>query len=77
MALTDKEQLVNCVHTCLSSKVVNAYSDILSPMAVEAVLKIIDIEQDTNVDLNQIKIAKKLGGTVEETMLVEGLCFSS
>lgn len=77
VALTDKEQLVNCVHTCLSSKVVNAYSDILSPMAVEAVLKIIDIQQDTNVDLNQIKIAKKLGGTVEETMLVEGLCFSS
>lgn len=43
VALTDKEQLINCVNTCLSSKVVNAYSDILSPMAVEAVLKVIDI----------------------------------
>lgn len=65
------------MNTCLSSKVVNSYSDILSPMAVEAVMKIVDIEKDDNVDLNQIKIAKKLGGTVEETMLVEGLCFSS
>ncbi len=75
--LTDTQQLINCVNTCLSSKVVNSYSDILSPMAVEAVMKIVDIEKDDNVDLNQIKIAKKLGGTVEETMLVEGLCFSS
>lgn len=56
---------------------VNAYSDILSPLAVDAVLKVVDIQQDYNVDLNNIKIAKKLGGTVEDTMLVEGLCFSS
>jgi len=69
--------LVNCVNTCLSSKVVNAYSDVLSPLAVDAVLKVVDIEKDFNVDLNNIKIAKKLGGTVEDTMLVEGLCFSS
>jgi T-complex protein 1 subunit delta len=75
--LQDKQQLINCVHTCLSSKVVNAYSDILSPLAVEAVLKIIDINKDTNVDLNNIKIAKKLGGTIEETTLVDGLVFSS
>lgn len=65
------------MNTCLSSKVVNAYSDILSPLAVEAVLKIIDIENDTNVDLTNIKIAKKLGGTIEETTLVDGLVFSS
>jgi T-complex protein 1 subunit delta len=57
--------------------VVNAYSDILSPLAVDAVLQVVDIQQDFNVDLNNIKIAKKLGGTVEDTMLVQGLCFSS
>jgi T-complex protein 1 subunit delta len=51
ISLTDREQLINCVNTCLSSKVVNSYSDVLSPMAVEAVLKIIDIEKDDNVDL--------------------------
>lgn len=77
LELTDKSQLINCVNTCLSSKVVNAYSDVLSPLAVEAVLKVVDITKDFNVDLNQIKIAKKLGGTVEDTMLVDGLCFSS
>jgi T-complex protein 1 subunit delta len=56
---------------------VNAYSDVLSPLAVDAVMKVVDIEKDYNVDLTNIKIAKKLGGTVEDTLLVEGLCFSS
>lgn len=40
-------------------------------------MKVVDIDRDYNVDLTNIKIAKKLGGTVEDTMLVEGLCFSS
>lgn len=40
-------------------------------------MKVVDIEKDYNVDLTNIKIAKKLGGTVEDTLLVEGLCFSS
>ena len=75
--MKDKETLVNCVNTCLSSKIICGYSDILSPLAVDAVLSIIDPETATNVDLNNIKIAKKLGGTVEETELVRGLVFSS
>lgn len=49
--LNDRNVLIqNCV-TCLSSKVVSQNSDILAPMAVDAVLRIID-KTDTNVDLN-------------------------
>merc|ERR1719446_733785 len=45
--LNDRDVLIqNCV-TCLSSKVVSANSDILAPMAVDAVLRIID-KADTN-----------------------------
>ena len=40
-------------------------------------MSVIDPEKDQNVDLKNIKIAKKLGGTVEETQLVRGLVFSS
>jgi len=47
----------------------------LSPIAVEAVLRIIDIEKDINVDLRDIKIVKKLGGTIDDTELIEGLVF--
>jgi len=74
--LNDREILIqNCV-TCLSSKVVSANSDVLAPMAVDAVLKIIDKENDTNVDLNNIKVSMKLGGTVDDSELIDGLCFT-
>ena len=45
-------------------------------MAVDAVLKIIDKENDTNVDLRNIHVSKKLGGTVDESELVDGLVFT-
>jgi T-complex protein 1 subunit delta len=74
--LDDRNVLIqNCV-TCLSSKVVSQNSDILAPMAVDAVLRIID-KADTNVDLNQIKVSMKLGGTVDDSELIDGLCFTN
>jgi T-complex protein 1 subunit delta len=38
---------------------------------------LIDVEKDTNVDLRDIKIVKKLGGTIDDTELVEGLVFTN
>lgn len=45
-------------------------------MAVDAVLKIIDKENDTNVDLKDIWVSKKLGGTVDDSELINGLVFT-
>jgi T-complex protein 1 subunit delta len=42
---------------------------------VDAVLSIIDKSKATNVDLKDIKIVKKLGGTIEDTKLHQGLIF--
>jgi len=42
-------------------QVVSQYSSILSPIAVDAVLKVIDPAVADNVDLNDIKLIKKLG----------------
>lgn len=73
--LNDRNILIqNCV-TCLSSKVVSQNSDILAPMAVDSVLKIID-KEDTNVDLRNIRVAMKLGGTVDDSELIDGLVFT-
>ena len=73
--LNDRDVLIqNCV-TCLSSKVVSANSDVLAPMAVDSVLRIID-KEDTNVDLKNIKVSMKLGGTVDDSELIDGLCFT-
>ena len=74
--LDDRDILIqNCV-TCLSSKVVSQNSDILAPMAVDAVLRIVDKKEDDNVDLNNIKVSMKLGGTVDDSELIDGLVFT-
>ncbi|KAL3873339.1 hypothetical protein ACJMK2_036471 [Sinanodonta woodiana] len=73
--LSDRETLLQSANTALSSKVVSQYSNVLSPIAVDAVLHVIDPAKATNVDLRDIRIFKKLGGTVEDTELVEGLVF--
>ena len=73
--ITNRETLIECVNTSLSSKVVSANCELLSPMAVDAVLKIIDTNNATNVDLKDIKIVKKLGGTIDDTQLIEGIVF--
>jgi len=72
--LGDRESLLSAVETCLSSKVVAQNSDLLAPMAVDSVLGIMDdIETSTNVDLKDIRLVTQLGGTVDDTELVNGL----
>jgi len=75
VSLDDEEQLIRNATTSLSSKVISHHSDQLAPMAVKAILQIIDKETATNVDLRNIHVAKKLGGTIDESELVDGLVF--
>ncbi|CAD7690329.1 unnamed protein product [Nyctereutes procyonoides] len=71
--LSDRETLLNSATTSLNSKVVSQYSSLLSPMSVNAVMKVIDPAMATSVDLREIEIVKKLGGTIDDCELVEGL----
>ncbi|KAI5282437.1 T-complex protein 1 subunit delta [Ascosphaera aggregata] len=71
--LTDRAALLQAASTSLSSKIVSQYSSTLSPIAVDSVLKIIDPKNAENVDLKNIRIVKKVGGTIDETELVDGL----
>jgi T-complex protein 1 subunit delta len=71
--LLDRQSVLDAVNTCLSSKVVHAHSDVLAPISVDAVLGIIDPATATNVDLNDVKIVKQVGGTMDDTELVRGL----
>ena len=74
--LTDIEALNRVASTSLNSKVVSQYSNLLAPIAVQAVLKIKDNHRDNNCDLRDIKIVRKLGGTLDDTELIEGLCLA-
>jgi T-complex protein 1 subunit delta len=73
--LSNREALIQSATTALNSKVISSNSITLAPLAVDAVLKIIDPNAVKNVDLNSIRVVKKLGGTVEDTELIDGLVF--
>lgn len=73
--LSDQDQLVKIASTSLNSKVVSQYSSLLAPLAVEAVLNVRDLDRPDSVDLRDIKVLRKLGGTVDDTELVKGLVF--
>lgn len=61
MDLSNKDALMKSAVTSLNSKVVSQYSNLLAPIAVDAVMKVIDPSVATNVDLNDIKIIQQLG----------------
>ncbi|KAE9453926.1 hypothetical protein C3L33_14176, partial [Rhododendron williamsianum] len=84
--LSDRESLVKSASTSLNSKyvklessclqqVVSQYSTLLAPLAVDSVLSVVDPEKPDLIDLRDVKIVKKLGGTVDDTELVKGLVF--
>ncbi|KAK0632836.1 chaperonin Cpn60/TCP-1 family [Immersiella caudata] len=73
ISLSDTSALLQAANTSLSSKIVSQYANLLGPMAVNAVTKTIDIKTAENVDLKNIRIIKKVGGTIEDSELVDGL----
>lgn len=70
--LSDNASLLRAATTSLNSKIVSQYSSTLAPIAVKAVTRI-SSSQSSNVDLRDIRIVKKVGGTIEDTTLVEGV----
>lgn len=58
-----------CSHTI---KIVSQYSSTLAPIAVSAVTRLVT-PTSSNVDLRDIRIVKKVGGTIEDTELVDGV----
>ena len=73
ISLSDRPTLLQAATTSLSSKIVSQHSNLLAPMAVDAILKTIDQKTADNVDLKNIRIIKKVGGTIEDSEMVDGL----
>ncbi|TQS34911.1 hypothetical protein Golomagni_04686 [Golovinomyces magnicellulatus] len=73
VSLNDTSTLLQAAITSLSSKIVSQHSSLLAPMAVNAITKTIDIKTAENADLKSIRIVKKVGGTIEDTEMVDGL----
>jgi len=71
--LDERDNLIKASDISLGSKVVSQYSGILSPMAVDAVLRVTDREHPSMVDLRDIRVIPKLGGTIEDSEISSGL----
>lgn len=71
--LDDREALVKSASTSLNSKVVAQYGSLIANIAVDAVLRVIDPVQKNIVELKDVRVVKKVGGTIEDTVLVDGL----
>jgi len=75
LELSDREKLIQAARTSLSSKVISQYAEIFAPIAVDSVLKVVNEELAVNVDLNDIRIVTRVGGTMDDTELVDGIVF--
>ena len=70
----DKEMLMKIANTSMASKLVSVHSDYLSDLAVDSVLQVAEENgEDYSVDLDMIKLEKKPGGSLTDTVLIKGL----
>ena len=70
----DKETLINIARTSMESKLISEDSDVLSKIVVDAILKKTDTKNDkSTVDLDNIKVEKKAGGSMTDTALIKGI----
>ena len=74
---SDRQLLGKIARTSMASKLVSVNSEPLSKIVVEAVIAISERTSDNNnslkVDVDNIKVEKKAGGSVEDTKLIEGI----
>jgi T-complex protein 1 subunit delta len=68
----ERSILVNSASTSLSSKLAAQWSDILAPLAVDAVLRVFD---GKNVDLKDVRVVQKVGGVLDDSELIDGIVF--
>ncbi|KAM3964179.1 chaperonin containing TCP1 subunit 4 isoform 1-T1 [Aphomia sociella] len=74
--LTNEDALLKAAATSLNSKVVSQHSTILAPIAVQAIRSVMEPivgGVGARVDLRDVKVTERIGGTVEDTELVQGL----
>jgi len=70
----DKDILKKVAMTAMHSKLVAGHRDYLAQLAVDAVLYIArKSDGEYRIDLDDVKIEKKPGGSIRDTMLVEGI----
>ena len=70
----DRETLLKIATTSMQSKLISEDSDILSKIVVDAILRVATKKAETySVDLENIKVEKKAGGSITDTQIIKGI----
>jgi len=70
----DRESLIKIAKTSMQSKLVSEDSVPLSKLVVDSILKIVEKDGDKHsVDLDNLKVEKKAGGSIDDTSLINGI----
>src|ERR687895_1047435 len=72
----DKEQLIRIARTSMQTKLISKEADAVAQIVVNSVLQVSEQNPDGNgfrVDLDDIKVEKKAGGSLADTKLIRGI----
>jgi thermosome len=70
----DRETLLKIAITSMQSKLISEDSDVLSKVVVDAILRVATKKAETySVDLENIKVEKKAGGSITDTQIIKGI----
>jgi thermosome len=73
VTVDNREILINIAGTAMTGKGAEASKEVLSDIAVSAVSSIVEKGDGNSIDIENIKIEKKVGGSVEDSELIEGM----
>ncbi len=74
VTVDDKDLLLEIAATAITGKGAEASKDVFANLAVNAVMAVVDTSNGKNtVDVEDIKVEKKVGGSVEDSLLIEGM----
>ncbi|PSC69071.1 T-complex 1 subunit delta [Micractinium conductrix] len=73
VSIEDREALIRAANTSLSSKIISQNSALLSPMAVDCLMKILDPARPDLLDLKDVKVVVKSGATIDDSEMIDGL----
>jgi thermosome len=70
----EREILLKISKTSMESKLISEDSDMLSKLVVDAILQVVEKQGESyKVDLDNIKVEKKAGGSIRNTSLIKGI----
>jgi len=70
----EKEILLKIARTSMESKLVSEDSVMLSKIVVDSILQVVEKQGDNyKVDLDNVKVEKKAGGSIRNTSLIKGI----